>query len=75
VLGCSLGISANTDLICQAKGIQTPTAYKQANKYFFILDGMMALKKWKISLLSKSYRLSSWFHFKQYYKINICILF
>ena len=29
VLGCSLGIPANTDSIRQAKGIQTPIPYKQ----------------------------------------------
>jgi hypothetical protein len=32
VLGCTLGISANMDLICQAKGIQPPIPLKQTNK-------------------------------------------
>jgi hypothetical protein len=33
VLGCTLGISANTDSIRQAKGIQTPIPLKQTNKH------------------------------------------
>jgi hypothetical protein len=32
MLSCTLGISANTDSIRQAKGIQTPIPYKQTNK-------------------------------------------
>jgi hypothetical protein len=32
MLGCTLGISANTDSICQAKGIQPPIPYKQMIK-------------------------------------------
>jgi hypothetical protein len=41
VLGFTLGISANTDLICQAKGILPPIPLKQTNKLNHVEE------KWK----------------------------